>query len=101
MICADAFKYAEFDMPQEEYDFAFVDTWRDASDGAPMYKRMKPLEAKNPKTEFTYWVENFLVSRLRALKFEELYEKVRQDTDDAPETYQDFIKELKIYGRDI
>ena len=101
VICADAFKYAEFDMPQEEYDFAFVDTWRDASDGAPMYKRMKPLEAKNPKTEFTYWVENFLVSRLRALKFEELYEKVRQDTDDAPETYQDFIKELKIYGRDI
>lgn len=101
VICADAFRYAEFDMPAEEYDFAFVDTWRDASDGAPMYKRMKPLEAKNPRTEFAYWIENFLISRLRAQKFEELYDAVMKDADGAPETYDDLIKELRIYGRDI
>ena len=101
VICADAFKYAEFDMPKEKYDFAFVDTWRDASDGAPMYKRMKPLEEKNPDTEFTYWIENFLISRLRALKFEDLYDATVEDTDNAPRTYDDLIKELKIYGRDI
>ena len=101
VICADAFKYAEFDMPKEKYDFAFVDTWRDASDGAPMYKRMKPLEKKNPDTEFTYWIENFLISRLRALKFEDLYDATVEDTDNAPRTYDDLIKELKIYGRDI
>ena len=101
VICADAFKYAEFDMPKEKYDFAFVDTWRDASDGAPMYKRMKPLEEKNPDTEFTYWIENFLISRLRALKFEDLYDATVKDTDNAPRTYDDLIKELKIYGRDI
>ena len=100
VICADAFEYAEFEMPKEKYDFAFVDTWRDASDGAPMYERMKPLEAKNPETEFSYWIENFLVSRLRALKFEELYKAVMDDAPNAPKTYAEFIKELKIYGRD-
>ena len=100
VILADAFEYAEFEMPKEKYDFAFVDTWRDASDGAPMYERMKPLEAKNPETEFAYWIENFLVSRLRALKFEELYKAVEEDAKDAPKTFAEFIEELKIYGRD-
>lgn len=72
IICDDAFRFAEFEMPKTEYDVAFVDTWRDASDGAPMYCRMKPLEAKNPKTKFVYWIENFIISRLRAIKFSEL-----------------------------
>lgn len=101
VICTDAFRYAEYDMPREEYDFAFVDTWRDASDGAPMYKRMKPLEALNPKTEFAYWIENFLISRLRTQKFEELYDATVKDADEAPATYDELIKELNIYGRDI
>ena len=61
-------------MPKENYDYAFVDTWRDASDGAPMYKRMKALEGLSPHTQFDYWVENFLISRLRALKFEDCIE---------------------------
>ena len=45
IINADAFEYAEREMPKENYDLAFVDTWRDASDGAPMYKKMKPQKA--------------------------------------------------------
>lgn len=72
IINKDAFEYAEQDMPIEKYDYAFVDTWRDASDGAPMYERMKKLERLNPNTKFDYWIENFLISRLRALKFEEM-----------------------------
>ena len=66
IINADAFEYAEEVMPGENYDVAFVDTWRDASDGAPMYKRMKALEHLSPNTRFLYWVEGFLRSRLRA-----------------------------------
>ena len=50
------------------FDVAFVDTWRDASDGAPMYKKMKALEKHSPNTSFLYWVEGFLRSRLRAEK---------------------------------
>lgn len=98
IICADAFEYAEKIMPSESYNYAFVDTWRDASDGAPMYERMKQLEALNPKTEFSYWIENFLISRLRAFKFEELYKKVCSDADDAPKTYKEFTERLISNG---
>ena len=76
VVNADAFEYAERVMPTEGFDVAFVDTWRDASDGAPMYERMKRLEHLSPDTEFLYWIENFLVSRLRALRFAEIEERL-------------------------
>lgn len=72
IVNADAFEYAEKVMPSEHFDLAFFDTWRDASDGAPMYERMKKLKHLSPNTRFTYWIESFLISRLRALKFAEL-----------------------------
>ncbi len=75
IVEADAFEYAEHTMPAEDFDLAFVDTWRDAGDGLPMYLKMKPLEKLSPKTEFLYWIENFLLSRLRAAVFEDIYEK--------------------------
>ena len=99
IICCDAFEYAEKSMPAENYDFAFVDTWRDASDGAPMYERMTALEPLSPKTEFAYWIENFLISRLRAFKFEELYKAVSDGAEDAPKTYDEFIERLTKNGR--
>ena len=88
IINCDAFEYAEKIMPSENFDLAFVDTWRDASDGAPMYERMRKLEKFIKKTKFTYWIENFLISRLRALKFEELCES-------EPESYEEFTNSLK------
>ncbi|MBO5879000.1 MAG: hypothetical protein J6Q68_00395 [Clostridia bacterium] len=94
IINADAFEYAEHIMPSEEYDYAFVDTWRDASDGLPMYERMKTLEHLSPKTKFSYWIESFILSRKRSLKYQILKEKVDTGAHDAPKTYDDFIKEL-------
>ena len=93
VICADAFEYAERDMPREHYDLAFVDTWRDASDGAPMYSRMKKLENLNTGTRFLYWIENFLISRHRAVRFGELCDRM-----DAGEniSYEDFVRELNL-----
>ena len=88
IVNSDAFEYAEKIMPKENFDYAFVDTWRDASDGAPMYERMRKLEKFSKKTKFTYWIENFLISRLRALKFEELCES-------EPESYEEFTNSLK------
>ena len=93
VICADAFEYAEREMPEEKYDYAFVDTWRDASDGAPMYEKMKALEHLSPTTEFSYWIENFLRSRIRAKlieKYMRLYEENKLD-----KTYSDIVSELK------
>ena len=94
IINDDAFVYAEKKMPKENYDIAFVDTWRDVSDGAPMYKRMKPNESLSPNTEFIYWIEGFLKSRLRALSFEELLKKCENGAPDAPESYEEFLERL-------
>ena len=95
IICSDAFEYAEKIMPSENYTLAFVDTWRDASDGAPMYKKMKELEKLSPNTTFMYWVEGFLVSRLRALKFENMLSLVENESPDAPKDFEDFKKSIQ------
>lgn len=81
IVNADAFEYAEHTMPAERYDVAFVDTWRDASDGAPMYERMKALEHLSHGTEFIYWIENFLISRLRALRFSDILDRLDSGED--------------------
>lgn len=95
IVCADAFEYAERVMPGEGFDLAFVDTWRDASDGAPMYERMKKLEHLSCGTEFLYWIENFLRSRLRAEKFAELYSRFEDEEASFPEKYEEIEKILK------
>lgn len=84
IVNADAFQYAEETMPSEDFDVAFVDTWRDASDGAPMYRRMKALEHLSPKTRFLYWVEGFLRSRIRAEKYAELIDAYESGNLDLP-----------------
>ncbi len=94
IVNADAFEYAEKVMPGENFDYAFVDTWRDASDGLPMYEKMKRLEHLSPNTKFDYWIENFIISRQRALKFEELWELYENGSADAPKSYADFIERL-------
>ena len=93
IIEADAFLYAEHKAPDERYDLAFVDTWRDASDGEPMYEKMKPLEALSPETKFMYWIEGFLISRKRALKLDKLLSLIDSADEQAPQSYEEFIKE--------
>ena len=94
IVCDDAFAYAKEKMPKENYDYAFVDTWRDASDGLPMYERMKRLEKLSPSTRFSYWIENFLISRKRALNYSSLMEKLDTGAPDAPKSYEEFIRRL-------
>ena len=94
IICADAFEYAEREMPDEHYDLAFMDTWRDASDGAPMYEKMRALEHLSPGTRFEYWIENFLISRLRYLKFCDIAETIEKNLDTAPKSYAEVLEAL-------
>lgn len=95
IVNEDAFLYAEESLGKENFDFAFVDIWRDASDGSPIYKRMKPLEKLAPNTEFCYWIENFLVSRLRALEFVKIFDEIESGSESAPKTYDEVVKRLK------
>ena len=92
IVNSDAFVYAEKTMPSEMFDYAFVDTWRDASDGSPMYKKMKKLEHLSPNTEFDYWIENFLISRIRAEKYASLCQRI-ESGEDMTLTY--FVDEVK------
>ena len=91
IVEADAFEYAERVMPGEGFDVAFVDTWRDASDGTPMYKRMKKLEKLNTGTHFLYWIENFLISRARAERFAEIEAAIENGDANAPKSYSEVL----------
>ena len=93
VIEADAFEYAERLMPDEKYDLAFVDTWRDASDGLPMYERMKKLEHLSEGTVFMYWIEGFLRSRKRAFAYADIMDRI--DAGDEPECIDDIIARLE------
>jgi len=94
IVEADAFEYAERVMPDEQFDYAFVDTWRDASDGVPMYERMKKLEHLSKNTEFDYWIEGFLRSRIRSARFEELLKLTEESAGGAPKSYSELFSEL-------
>ena len=92
IVNADAFEYAEEQMPKENFTLAFVDTWRDASDGAPMWARMKKLEHLSKSTKFLYWIENFLISRRRALKFADI--KEAYDNGKLNTGYEQIVEQL-------
>ena len=65
IISADAFEYSEKQMPDNNFDYAFVDLWHDASDGFDMYLKMKKMESFNRQTNFLYWIEDSLLSSFR------------------------------------
>jgi hypothetical protein len=50
-----------------------------------MYKTMKGLEKYSQGTEFMYWIEGFLISRLRALKLLELMDEEHDSYDEVVE----------------
>lgn len=73
----DAFHYAQHTLPHQQCDFAFVDLWHDAADGVALYKQMRQLEHLSAGTEFSYWVEDTLISHLRWERLNEMIEAFR------------------------
>lgn len=57
ILQGDAFAFAGARTAEDGFTFAFADLWHDAGDGIPMYRRLKALEARNPGTEYAYWIE--------------------------------------------
>ena len=63
---ADAFTFIK-NIRDKEYDFIFSDLWHDASDGLPMYLKLKSKFSAFKYTQCTYWIESALVTYLRIM----------------------------------
>lgn len=72
VIHADALDYAAHDAKKIDYDFVFADLWHDTGDGLPLYLRLKKAERTDCRTTYAYWIEDQLLSALRALVFDGL-----------------------------
>jgi len=86
IICTDAFDFVENQMPERQFDYAFVDLWHDVSDGLDLYLKMKKLEHLNEQTKFLYWIEDSLLSGFRWQLFDWIVTNV--------ESYSEILKWL-------
>ncbi|MBQ8174623.1 MAG: hypothetical protein IJ009_04395 [Clostridia bacterium] len=77
IVRADAIDYFEYELPKHPYDYVFADLWHDASDGLPLYARLRRIE-DTQKASFDYWVEDMLLSHLHAELFCELEKAYRE-----------------------
>ncbi|WP_150273302.1 hypothetical protein [Paenibacillus tepidiphilus] len=64
VVQADAFAFAEAELPKGQYDYVFTDLWHDVSDGIDLYLRMKTYEPLSPGAEFVYWIEQSMLCYL-------------------------------------
>ncbi len=92
IVEADAFEYAREQMPREKFDYAFVDLWRDTSDGVDMYIKMKKLEALSPKTHFEYWIEKSILVMIRKRIFASIMQSIESGKNTL--TYDEIIRNL-------
>lgn len=83
ILKADALDYAAHDAKKTDFDFVFADLWHDTGDGLPLYLRLKKTERTDRRTAYAYWIEDQLLSALRALLFEGLLAEGRVPTEDT------------------
>lgn len=57
IVCADAFDFADRELPKGVYDHIFTDIWHDSSDGMELYLKMREREHLSPNARFDYWIE--------------------------------------------
>lgn len=64
IVRSDAYEFLD-SVRVGQYDFCFADIWEGQMDGATSYLRIKEYEERLPGTEFTYWIEEQILSYLR------------------------------------
>lgn len=77
IVKSDAFDFVKDEKNKDEFDYAFVDLWRDTSDGTDLYIKMKKLESKM-NAQFTYWIEPSILIGIRHKVFYAIYESYKQ-----------------------
>ena len=65
IVQSDAYRYAEKQMPQLNYDYAFVDLYHNVIDAISYYLRFRILARNIPQTEFSYWIEKTILCYFR------------------------------------
>ncbi len=81
IIHADALEFAERERVADRYDTVFADLWHDTGDGLSLYLRLRRAEKEGSDTRYTYWIEDQLLSALRAMVFSELERAYEGNTD--------------------
>jgi hypothetical protein len=94
IISVDAFEYAEKQMPNKNFDYAFVDLWHDVSDGLDMYLKMKTMEHFSLQTKFFYWIEDSLLSHFRWQIFDRVTKNARSYNEIVKYLSKPFLQKL-------
>ena len=99
IVKSDAFDFVSDGKNKGRFDYAFVDLWRDISDGTDLYVKMKKLENRLG-CHFEYWIEKSILLGIRKNLFYAIYESEKKGKNTL--TYAeicdrlsfDYIKEL-------
>lgn len=90
IINDDALKY--IDKKNFNYDYAFIDLYRDTDDGLPLYIKMYQKALKHPNCTFDYWIEESMIIMIRRCLIILLYEVLNKVYDSTLcNTYYDVI----------
>ena len=101
IIESDAIEYLK--RKSFDYDYAFVDLWRDIDDGLPLYVLINKLALRHPKTTFDYWIEDSMIAVLKRCLINIIYNNIYNEEifDDNYYYYllskfNDALKDYKI-----
>ena len=84
VIQADAFDYMEA-LADGEYDYCFVDIWKNNTDTVP-YLKMKKLCSRFKKTTLSYWIEDALMATIIGFVYEIILEEFYKNQNiEAPQ----------------
>ncbi len=96
IVKSDAFEFVIKNKNSEKFSHAFVDLWHDAGDGLPLYVRMKMLECEFPKTRFSYWIEDSILSLARWKIFGDSYKQIKEGKLDV--SYKELLYSISNEG---
>ena len=74
IVESDAIEYLK--RKSFDYDYAFVDLWRDIDDGLPLYVLTNKLALRHPKTTFDYWIEDSMIAVLKRCLINIIYNNI-------------------------
>jgi len=94
IVECDAFEFIMKQLPQRNFDCAFVDLWHDVSDGLDIYLRIKRLECLNNQTRFHYWIEDTLLSALRWQLFDWVINNANSHDEITTRLGNSFLRKL-------